>query len=52
MPHIRDKIPKRKFLVGHGHKGDYYKSPSGEWLYSGQSKEDWENPKYWRWLGK
>jgi hypothetical protein len=43
---------KMKMLVGHSKEGDYYTSPSGEWLYTGHTKKDFKNSKFWKWLGK
>ena len=46
-------IPKKKRLIGHGHKDDIYETPRGIlYSYTGSKKGDWTNPKKWKRLTK
>jgi len=46
-------IPKKKMLIGHSEKEDYYQDENGKnWAYSGSKFEHWNNPKFWTKLTK
>lgn len=43
------RIPKIKMMTGHTKHYDVYETPSNEiYIYTGHSKKQWNNPRYWK----
>lgn len=50
MPKLKHGLPKGKnvLLTGHSKKYDVYQDSKGKvYIYNGNSKKDFRNPKYW-----